>query len=101
MVTSITHFAVCLLGVHFTVETDHRALTFLNSSKLHNSRLARWALQLQSYNFTIRYRSGSHNSNAGALSCLAPADVSSSSGLPSAFYEGGDVVQRSTETVSV
>ena len=101
MVSSITHFAVYLLGVHFTVETDHRALTFLNSSKLHNSRLARWALQLQSYNFTIRYRPGSHNANADALPRLAPADVPSSNGRPSAFHEGGDVVQRPTETVYV
>ena len=46
------HYPFCCLSlrVHFTVETDHRALTFLNSSKLHNSRLALWALQLQSDN---------------------------------------------------
>ena len=74
------------------VKTDHQAQIFLNYSKLHNSCLARWALQLQSYNFTIRYRTGSHNANADSLLRLAPADVSSPNERPSGFHEGNDVV---------
>ena len=68
VVSSVQHFTVYLHGVHFSIETDHRALSFLNSSKHQNSRLARWALQLQAYDFTIKYCSGSKNQNADALS---------------------------------
>ena len=34
----------------------------------HNSRLARWALKLQEYDFKIRHRRGTQNSNADAMS---------------------------------
>ena len=45
-VSSINLFAVYLYGVCFTVETDHKTLAFLQSSKNLNGRLTRWALQL-------------------------------------------------------
>ena len=44
---------------------DHRALEHLLSS---NKRLARWALLLQMFKITIRYRLGSANNNADGLS---------------------------------
>lgn len=68
IVRAIQHFGVYLIGRPFTVETDHRALTFLHSSKHLNGRLTRWALLLQPYTFTIRYRSGKQNANADGLS---------------------------------
>ena len=67
VVASIQHFSVYLYGVHFAVVTDHRALSFLSSSKLQFGRLARWALLLQEYNFSVKYRPGSQNGNADAL----------------------------------
>ena len=72
IVAAIQHFTVYLMGVHFTVETDHMALSFLNSSK---HRLARWALLLQEYNLTIKYRPGSRKANAGTLFRMVPDDV--------------------------
>ena len=50
-----------LMGVHFTIETDHKALSFINSAKTLTGRLARWALLLQEFDFKIRYRPGSKN----------------------------------------
>ena len=48
VVDAITHFGIYLISSPFTVETDHRALSFLNTCKLTNGRLARWAMKLQS-----------------------------------------------------
>lgn len=40
-------------------------------------RLVRWALQLSEYDFVIRHRKGSANSNADALSRLPTSPKSS------------------------
>ena len=37
--------------------------------------LWRWALAMQEYNFTIKYRKGNQNSNADALSCCVHPKV--------------------------
>ena len=46
VVTAITHFDAYLITHPFILETDHRALLFLNSAKQGNGRLARWAIKL-------------------------------------------------------
>ena len=74
VVQAIDHFAAYLIGRPFTVETDHRALQYLLSSRHLNSRLTRWALKLQSYSFNIRYRPGKSNQNADGLSRQAWTD---------------------------
>ncbi|KAL5510007.1 hypothetical protein EMCRGX_G005471 [Ephydatia muelleri] len=61
-------FRTYLVGRHFTVETDHRSLVWLDKLKDSNSRLTRWSLALQPYNFTVVHRSGSANGNADGLS---------------------------------
>ena len=47
VVAAILQFEVYLIGRHFVVQTDHRALTFLDSAKHLNPRLTRWCLRLQ------------------------------------------------------
>ena len=59
VVDAITHFGIYLISSPFTVETDHMALSFLNTCKLTNGCLARWAMKLQSYTFDIKHRPGS------------------------------------------
>ena len=66
----ITAFQVYLLGRPFTIQTDHRALVWLNQLKDKNSRLTRWSLLLQPYQFKVHHRIGSANGNADALSRL-------------------------------
>ena len=65
---SIRAFRVYLLGKPFTIQTDHRSLEWLNRLKENNSRLTRWSLELQPYQFTVEYRTGKSNSNADGLS---------------------------------
>ena len=74
MVAAVRHFDAYLVTHPFMIETDHRALTFLNSAKHSNGRLARWAMQLHPYTFKIRYRPGSQNENADILSRMFEDD---------------------------
>ena len=60
-----------LLGRPFTILTDHASLQWLSGQKM-EGLLCRWALALQEYDFIIRYRKGSQNSNADALSRCHP-----------------------------
>ena len=61
-------FRVYLLGRPFTIQTDHRALQWLDRLKENNARLTRWSLALQPFNFFVVHRAGRINGNAGALS---------------------------------
>ena len=64
-----THaFRVYLLGRPFMIQTDHRALEWLDRLKENNSRLTRWSLALQPYDFRVQHRAGGKNGNADALS---------------------------------
>ena len=55
-------------GYHFIIQSDHMALKFLQSFKEPTGRLARWILELQEYDFEIRYKKGSLQVVADALS---------------------------------
>lgn len=75
-----THsFRVYLLGRKFTIQTDHRALEWLDRLKDNNARLTRWSLALQPYQFTVRYCAGTSNNNAGGLSRAFSDDPATSS----------------------
>ena len=58
---AIDHFRPYLYASHFCVRTDHAPLSWLNRCKNNNTRLMRWALSLQSYDFHIEYVKGSDN----------------------------------------
>ena len=47
-----------LLGAEFVLETDHRALQWMNRMRDSNARITRWYLSLQPFCFRIRYRPG-------------------------------------------
>ena len=71
VVFATKYFRVYLLGNHFQLVTDNRALKWLHSVEP-KGRLARWIMDLQEYNFTVKHRAGSSNQNADALSRLHP-----------------------------
>ena len=67
LVYGMKQFRHYLLGRHFAVLTDHAPLQWLSGQKM-EGLLARWALALQEFDFSIVYRKGCLNSNADALS---------------------------------
>jgi len=56
------------MGRQFSVQTDHRALQWLSNHQTLNSRLMRWSLALQPYQFIVIHHKGVENANADALS---------------------------------
>lgn len=68
IVDSTKHFRPYLYGQNFLVETDHNPLVWLYKIKEPNSRLFRWKLRLEEYNFTVNYKKGKQNNVADALS---------------------------------
>ena len=64
---AVKQFRHYLLGRAFVLHTDHQLMQWLTAQKM-EGRLCRWALALQEFDFTTKYRRGSSNANADALS---------------------------------
>lgn len=61
IIYSVMKLRLYLLGTHFLIITDHKGLVFLNSTPYLNSRLIRWSLLLQRYDFDVEYCKGKDN----------------------------------------
>jgi hypothetical protein len=48
-------------GVHITVFSDSNPLTYITSAATKSAKLTRWALALQEFDLTFKYRRGSQN----------------------------------------
>ena len=70
VVLAVKHFQVYLIGKPFVIQTDHRALQWLQRFREKNSRLTQWSLQLRPYIFLVQHGRGQDNANADALSRL-------------------------------
>ena len=68
VVEFIHHFRHYLLGVHFTLRTDHGSLVWIQNFKEPEGQLARWLERLQEYTFTVVHRPGNQHTNVDALS---------------------------------
>ena len=68
VVDSVRHFQVYLHSRSFLVQTDHKALESLLSSTKLIGKQTRWALFLQQFKITIKYRPWVSNQNADGLS---------------------------------
>ena len=68
IVWGVQKFKCYLYGKEFILETDHRPLVYLNTAKVANARLMRWALALQPYKYRIEGIKGADNVCADFLS---------------------------------
>lgn len=68
VVWSIKKFRPYLEGYKFKVLTDHSSLRWLHNLKNPTGRLARWALELLEYDYTIEHRKGALHHVPDALS---------------------------------
>lgn len=68
IIWAIKHFRPYLYGKHFKIFTDHKPLKYLFNIKDPSSRLIRWRLLLQEYEFEIYHKPGSTIPHVDALS---------------------------------
>ena len=71
------HFQTYVFGRHFTIESDHKSLEQISMKNLADAPvcLQRMLLQLQDYDFTIKYCPGEEMVTADTLSRYSPEDT--------------------------
>ena len=76
-VFSAERFQTYVFGRHFTIESDHKSLEQISMKNLADApvRLQRMLLQLQDYDFTIKYHPGEEIVIAETLSRYSPEDT--------------------------
>jgi len=68
MVYAVEKFHCYVAGTKFIIVTDHAALVHLQEARSRNPKLARWAMRLSCYDFTVKHRPGRIHNNADGLS---------------------------------
>ena len=76
-----------LYGARFSVLTDNNPLTYVLTSAKLDATGHRWLAALAAYQFDIKYRAGKLNTDADALSRLAPARCKINSSVVSAVCQ--------------
>ena len=66
LIWSVRKFREYTYGRKFILRTDHRPLTFINTSK--SPKCARWSLELADYQYELEYVKGQDNTVSDALS---------------------------------
>ena len=95
-VWGIKSFRHYLLGAQhpFTLYTDHRALVWLMSTPHLEGQYARWALQLQDYEFSVKYKPGVTHTVADVPSRQPLATTSDYTGAREPASSSDDRVSR-------
>ncbi|GFU32580.1 hypothetical protein TNCV_3044681 [Trichonephila clavipes] len=68
IINTLKKFRVYLLGQHFKIVTDCSAFQKTTQKKELITRIARWALQLEEFDYEIEHRAGSRMKHVDALS---------------------------------
>ena len=68
IIWGVEKFRKYLYGVEFLLETDHKPLSYMQTAKVLNPRIMRWAMKLQPYRFRIVAIRGRDNLGADYLS---------------------------------
>ena len=85
VVWALQKFAMYLEGSHFKVITDHKPLTYLLSLKEPRGKLARWRVELDTFDFEIAHRPGKLMTVPDALSRAPVVGAVNISGLWSPY----------------
>ena len=72
---AVRHWQVYLAGRRFTLNSDHNPLVYMRDQKDPRGKFARWILELEEYNYTVKYVKGVDNVKADALSRNTNADL--------------------------
>lgn len=77
IVWAVKHFRPYLYGRRFIIRTDHKPLVYLFNMRDPSSRLLKFRLALEEYDFTVEYVRGKENAVADALSriCVTSKDL--------------------------
>ena len=68
IINALKRFRSFLLGINFKIITDCNSLKLTLDKKDLNPRIARWALELQDYDYVVEHRSGNRMKHVDALS---------------------------------
>ena len=68
LILAVTHWHVYLAGRHFNLNSDHNPLVYMRKQKDLRGKFARLILELEEYDYTIRYIPGTKNVKADPLS---------------------------------
>ncbi|KDQ71468.1 hypothetical protein L798_14128, partial [Zootermopsis nevadensis] len=77
IVYALDKFRIYVFGHTIHLNTDNKALSFLNKCALTSNRIARWTMQIQEYDLKIKHISGASNFLADTIS-RNPAGLSES-----------------------
>lgn len=79
IIWAVKRFRPYIYGTKFVIKTDHGPLVWLYKSSNPTSRIMRWRLLMDEYEYEILHKSGKANTNADALSrIIIPSDDSQS-----------------------
>ena len=82
---ALDSFKYYLLGREFIIQTDHKALQWMQRMKDTNGRITRWYLAMQPFRFTIQHIPGKLNVTSDYLSrCFSES------------FEGGECVRAAS-----
>ena len=86
IIYAVKKFHQYLYCRHFTILTDHKPLLGLLSEEkaipsMAAARIQRWAIIMSTYNYTLKYRSGSENLNADFFSRYPSKDDTNESSI--------------------
>lgn len=75
LVFAVTKWFHYLLGQHFIVKTDQKALKYLLEQMLHTDSQIRCLAKLLPFDFEIQYKKGKENMTADSLSIISGAEL--------------------------
>ena len=78
VICGIEEYKHYLIMRPFDLYTDHSALKSLEDKQFVSTRINRWCMKLQGYDYNIHYRKGVANQNADALSRLDHSKIATS-----------------------